>query len=153
MKTTKQTTKRFPDGFRMVLYIVAVAALGFLSFTVKAAEYEKFSDYLARLEVADMIQIETEIRLEDWMLNFNDEFLAEVNDESIVLEDWMLNFNNETLAEVENEVVLEDWMLAPASFRIPEYMIVEKEEEPVLEDWMLDPGHYINIPLFIAEND
>ena len=64
MKTTKQTTKRFPDGFRMILYIAAVAALGFLSFTVKAADYEKFSDYLARLEVVDMIQIETEIRLE-----------------------------------------------------------------------------------------
>ena len=132
MKTTKQTTKRFPDGFRMILYIAAVAALGFLSFTVKAADYEKFSDCLARLEVDDIIQIETEIRLEDWMLNFNDEFLAETEDEN---------------------VGLEDWMLTPASFTMPDYLIVEKEEEPVLESWMLFPRYYVVVPRFIAENN
>jgi len=153
MKTTKQTTKRIPDGLRMILYLVAVAALGFLSFTVKAADFDKAPEYTARLEAAYAPQAEAEIRLEDWMLNFNDEFLAEVEDESIALEEWMLNFSDGFLAEVEEVVVIEDWMLNPASFSIPGYLIVEKEEEPVLEDWMLDPAYYVAITQFIAEND
>ena len=110
MKTTNQTTKRFPDGFRMILYIAAVAALGFLSCNVNAADFSKTDDFAARLEVA-------------------------------------------SAPEAEHEIKLEDWMLDPAYFDVPDYLIVEQEEEPVLEDWMLDPGYYVAISLFIAEND
>lgn len=132
MKTTNQTTKRFPNGFRMILYIAALAALGLLNCYIVQAGDPDDADYANRLEAAVNVQAEPEIRLEDWMLNFNDEVLAEVEDE---------------------EDVLEDWMLDPAYWVIPDYLIVEKEEEPVLEDWMLDPGYYVIEPLLIAKSD
>ncbi|MCK4748280.1 MAG: hypothetical protein KAT15_14620 [Bacteroidales bacterium] len=132
MKTTNQTTKRFPDVFRMILYVATVAALGLLNcYIVKAGDPDD-ADYANRLDAAVNVQAEPEIRLEGWMLNFNDEVLAEVEDE---------------------EDVLEDWMLDPAYWVIPDYLIVEKEEEPVLEDWMLDPGYYVIEPLLIAKSD
>ncbi len=132
MKTTNQTTKRFPDGFRMILYIAAVAVLGFVSCAVKAGDPVNDSDNAYNLEAIFKAQVESEIRLENWMLNFNDEILAEVEEE---------------------KVVLEDWMLGPAYQVVPEYLIVEKEEEPALEDWMLDPGYFVIETQFIAEND
>jgi len=132
MKTTNQTTKRFPDGLKMILYIAAVAVLGFVSCAVKAGDPVNDSDNANSLEAILKTQVESEIRLEN----------------------WMLNFNNEALAEVENKVdVLEDWMLDPASFTIPEYLIVEKEAEPVLEEWMLDPAYDVINPMYITENN
>ena len=133
MKTTNQTTKRFPDGFRMILYITAVAALGFLNCCMlKASDPEKDVDYANRLEAVVEVQAEPDIRMEGWMLNFDNDFLVELEDDKVVLEDWMLD---------------------PAYFVVPDYLIVEKEEEPVLEGWMLDPGHYVVEILFVAEND
>ena len=66
MKTTRPTTKRFPDGFRMILYIAAVAALGFVSCALKTGNGSVNAN---RLEAALEIQAETEIGLENWMLD------------------------------------------------------------------------------------
>ena len=133
MKTTNQTTKRFPDGFRMILYIAAVAMLGFFKcYIVKAEDPENDTHYANSLEAALYVEAESEIKLEDWMLNFNDDFLVELEEE---------------------EVVLEDWMLDPDYFNVPDYLIVDEEEELELEDWMLNPGYYVVEPLFMAEND
>jgi hypothetical protein len=132
MKTTNRTTKRFPDGLKMILYIAAVAVLGFVSCAVKAGDPVNDSANANSLEAIFKTQVESEIRLENWMLNFNDENLAEVEDDKVVIEDWMLD---------------------PASFTIPEYLIVEKDAEPVLEYWMLNPGSFVVERLLIATND
>ena len=133
MKATNQTTKRFPDGLRMILYIAAVATLGFLNCCMlRAGDPEKDVDYTNRLEAAVQVQAEPDIRMEGWMLNFDNDFLVELEDDKVVLEDWMLD---------------------PAYFVVPDYLIVEKEEEPVLEGWMLDPRYYVVETMFIAKNE
>ena len=128
MTTTNQTTKRFPDGFRMILYIAAVATLGFLNCCMlRAGDPEKDADYTTRLEAALIVDAEPEIELEDWILNFNPGFPVKIEDEDIVLENWMLNLNHDFLVELEDEAI-------------------------ILEDWMLDPGYYVVETLFIAKN-
>ena len=133
MKTANQTTQRFPDAFRMILYIAAVAALGFVNCViVKAGDPVKDNDLASRLEAAIAVQTEPGIILEDWMLSFNDGFLAEVEEEDLAVEDWMLD---------------------PASFAAPDYLIVENEEAVEIEDWMLEPSDYVIEHLLIAKSD
>ena len=87
MTTTNQTTKRFPDGFRMILYIAAVATLGFLNCCMlKAGDPEKDADYANTLEAAVQVQAEPDIRLEGWMLNFDNDFLVELEEDKVVLD-------------------------------------------------------------------
>ena len=97
-----------------------------------AGDPAKDTCYAKSLEAALNVEAEPEISLEEWMLNFNNDFLGELEDE---------------------ELVLEDWMLDPAYFNIPGYLIVEKEEELELEDWMLEPGTFVVEPLLIAKNN
>ena len=70
MKTTIQTTQRFPGAFRMIFYVAVVAAIGLINcIIVKAGEPEKDNDLAARLEAAVKVQVEPEIEVEDWMLD------------------------------------------------------------------------------------
>ena len=70
MKATTQTTKRFPDSFRMIFYVAAVAALGLLNCCVlRTGVLENNTDYSSSLEAAVKIQAEPDLRLEDWMLD------------------------------------------------------------------------------------
>ena len=151
MKTTNQTTKRFPNGFRITLYVAAVATLGFLNcYILKAGDPEPETNYSISLEAALTVNAEPEIDLEDWMLDFTPDYLVELDDEEVVLEDWMLDFTPDYLVELDDEeIVLEDWML---NFT-PDYLIVDKEEEPVLEDWMLDPTYFDIALRYIAKSD
>ena len=159
MKTTAQTTQRIPNGFRMILYVAAVAALGFINCCVlRAGDPEKDNDYAKSLEAALAVEPEAEIVLQDWMLTFNDGFLAEVEEEELVVEDWMLDpasFEVPTylIVEKEEEPSVEDWMLEPSTVAVPDYLIVETEDEPEVEDWMLNPaGHPVFVNLLIANS-
>ena len=162
MKTTNQTTGRFPDAFTMILYIAAVAALGFLNCCfIKAGDPENDTDRADRLEAAAKVQSEPDIQLEDWMIDPSywviPDYLVVEKEEEPVLEDWMLDpayfaVPDYLVVEKEEEPELEDWMLDPAYFAVPDYLIVEKEEEPELEDWMLDYRYFTVESLIIAKN-
>ena len=135
MKTTSKTKRDFPKPFRFAIYLFAVIVFCFLNWVTTYAgdpETEKAQTLESRLAAVLVLEADPEPELEDWMLSFNDEVLAEFEDE---------------------EAVPEAWMLDPAYFVIPDYLIVEKEEEPVLEDWMLDPGYYVIETLLIAKSD
>jgi hypothetical protein len=76
----------------------------------------------------------------------------------ISIEDWMLDpayfaIPEYLIVEKEEEAVLEDWMLDAAYFAVPEYLVLEKEEKVELEDWMLDTGRFVTKPVFMAKSD
>jgi hypothetical protein len=131
----------------MILYIAAVAALGFVNCCVlRAGDPELKDDYVARLAAALAVQVEAGIRLES--------AVTVQPEPEIRLEDWMLNLNDGFLAETEEEkLVVEDWMLYPTYYTIPDYLIVENEEKFELEDWMLEPSDYVIEHLLIAKSD
>jgi hypothetical protein len=95
MKTTEQTIQKFPGTFRMILYIAVVAVLGLVSCMIKTDVPENNEDLTASLEAAVKVQSESEIMLEDWMLDpvhiESPDYLIVENEKEAKLEDWMLD--------------------------------------------------------------
>ncbi len=76
MKTTATHTVKFPKVAQMALYLTLLAAFAFLNCLVmKAAEPEKKSEIVTTAALNEAIEEETEadIKLEAWMLNFDEE--------------------------------------------------------------------------------
>jgi len=161
MKTTAHKSFRFPRGYQMIIYLLLVAAIGFLNCLVmNAAEPEKKEKVKGtniNIEELTRVDAEPELRLEDWMFGFNIGLVAE---EAVELEEWMFNFNETYITE--EEIELESWMLsfgeaytAEDDVKPEDWMLHFEEtfitEESIeMEDWMFDFG-YNSDPFFYAE--
>ena len=112
MKTTEATTKRsLPNPFRFTAYMVGVAALCFLNWTVlKAGDPVEYHSAAFNAQLAETIaeEAEPEMIVENWMLGFDEVSLAD--NEEFQIEDWMFGYDKVTLAARE-EVKVEEWML------------------------------------------
>ncbi|MBL7110816.1 MAG: hypothetical protein ISS19_02600 [Bacteroidales bacterium] len=76
------------------------------------------------------IYYETELELEDWMMDYDILSVADANEEAMP-----------SVFEVETETIeLEEWMVQPAS---PEILIADQEEELELESWMIDQKDWV----------
>ncbi len=110
MKTTSQTTRTFPKPVKFSFYVGAVVVLCFFNWVALQAQGPSVR-LENRLAAALVEEVEEDIELENWMLTFSDEYLA--NDETeITLEPWMLTFSNDYITDMEPEIEIEPWMLS-----------------------------------------
>ena len=134
MKTQKHSNPTLPSPVKFSIYLIAVAAVCFLNWNaLKASDFDnaEANTLEARLEAALVPVVETEIALEDWMLNIADEVTIETE---VELEDWMLTFNENLVTDSEeSEIVLADWML------------IVPDPAPAIEDWMVNTEAWAQI--------
>ncbi|MFC2112583.1 hypothetical protein ACFLTA_04870 [Bacteroidota bacterium] len=114
MKTTSRTNTSLPTPFRFSAYIFAVAVICFINWAVlKAADPANSETHSleSRLAIALIEESDPVMELEDWMLNFADDYLAENTESEIALETWMYDYD--AFCSVDTEVVqtLKDWMV------------------------------------------
>jgi len=163
MKATTTNQISFPSTAKFFAVIVLISGLAFLSCMVTNAQVsneattisfidevnDSYADVLkssvdfsginmdqvwaARLERALVVETETRLEVEAWMLDVD--FTAEASEEVLEIEDWMLDPVYFFSVEIYEEALeLEDWMLDT------EYFIGgQVTEDPIeLEDWMLN---------------
>ena len=120
MKTTNETKRDFPKPFRFALYLLTVSAFCFLNWMAIYAgdpvtEYSRNLEN--RLAAALIVDIDPEPVLEDWMLTFSDDYIADNSEPEIALESWMVDYNEFCHAgETEPEQIFEEWMVNTADW-------------------------------------
>ena len=135
MKTAKQTTGNFPRPGRLSLYICSVIVLCFLNWVALNAQIAGLSNnFDSQMVIALEEEDEPAIQLQDWMMDFENGYLA-VNDESeLKVEPWMLSFNHDYMAGAdESDISFEPWMV---NFE-QRCLVVEEEQDFPVENWMV----------------
>jgi hypothetical protein len=133
MKTAKQTNQHFPRPGRITLYMFAVAALCFLNWVVLHAQPAENTDQ-SRTRLAAVLteEVEPEVQLQDWMMDFENVSMAVTKEAEIKVEPWMLTFNRDYMTDGwEPELNFEPWMV---NFE-QRCLLVEKEKDVPLEQW------------------
>lgn len=136
MKTAKQTTGNFPRPGRFSLYVCAVMVLCFFSWVALNAQTAKNVNTLnGQLTIALAEVDEPAIQLQDWMMDFENGYLA-VNEESeLNVEPWMLSFSHDYMAGAyDSEISFEPWMV---NFE-QRCLVVEEEQDFSVECWMVN---------------
>jgi hypothetical protein len=134
MKTVKQTTPKFPRPGRFFLYIGAAMVLCFFNWVVLHAQSRPEANITSQLVIALAEEDEPPIQLQDWMLDFENGYLAADEDPEIQVESWMLSFNHDHMAGTdESEIGFEPWMV---NFE-QRCLVVEDEQELCVELWMV----------------
>jgi hypothetical protein len=141
MKTTKRSNQTFPSPIRFSIYLFAVAVLCFVNWTALRAD-DPVEDMTSTLEErlfdALIEEADSDPELENWMLNFADDYLVANKEQDIVLEDWMLNFADDYhSANTEHDIALEDWMIDCDIF-----CSIDSEKEQILKEWMVNTDEW-----------
>ena len=135
MKTAKQITGNFPRPGRFSLYICAVMVLCFFNWVaINAQTAEKVNNFNSPL--ADVLAEvdEPAIQLQDWMMVFDNGYLAGTEETELKVEPWMLSFSNDYMAGTEeSKISFEPWMI---NFE-QRCLVVENEDEFPVENWMV----------------
>jgi len=136
MKTAKQTTGNFPRPGRFSLYICAVMVLCFFNWVaINAQTVKKVNNYNSPLADALAEVDEPAIQLQDWMMDFENGYLAVNEEADLKVEPWMLSFSNDYMAGTEEtELKVEPWMLSFSH----DYMTVTEESDINFEPWMIN---------------
>ena len=139
MKTKKNSNPTLPSPVKFSIYLIAVAAVCFLNWNaLKASDFVAGEALTleARLEAALVPVTENEIELDDWMLQIENNQVAENTELEIALEDWMLTFNDNLIADSEeSEIVLADWMLT----------VPDSAPAPAIEDWIVNSDTWFKV--------
>jgi hypothetical protein len=138
MKTAMKIDQKFLMPGRFSLYIFAVAILCFFNWVVLNAQVtsteSKVNKQLAlALDEAD----EPELQVQDWMMDFENEYLAVSKEPEIIVEPWMLSFSpaNHTASSDESEMGIEPWMV---NFE-QRCLVVDAEKDIPVSSWMVSP--------------
>lgn len=131
MKTLNNITKRI---YKTGLVLLAVLLLGSLN---------SFAGEFPKVKALNEVAVETEMKIENWMLNLSSWKSSSVafydvvdKEDEIEIEDWMLdaNYANWENVELEEEIEMHDWMLDASD----KHWNVDEEEVIELENWMTD---------------
>jgi len=106
----------------------------------------------AKTKVANLVNIETTLQLENWMtdktvwntnsINMAD-FAPETENE-MAFENWMTdseywNFKNNIVEETETDLTLENWMINESNWKVKN---ADNEPELAIEQWMIDDSFW-----------
>jgi hypothetical protein len=136
MKTTINTTGSLPRPGRVSLYICAVIVLCFLNWIALQAQDPKMESNATNNLLVITVTEENEpaIQVQDWMLDFEDGYMAVDEEPEIIVEPWMLTFGHEYMASNdESEINFEPWMI---NFE-QRCLVVDEEQEHQVECWMV----------------
>ena len=135
MKTARQTTGNFPRPGRISLYICAVMVLCFFNWVaLNAQTVKKVNNFNSQLAIALAEVDEPVIQLQDWMMDFENGYMAVNEETELMVEPWMLSFSHDYMAGTEeSEISFEPWMV---NFE-QRCLVVENEEEFPVEGWMV----------------
>ena len=146
MKTARQTTGNFPRPGRLSLYVCAVLVLCFFNWVALDAQtVKKDSEHMA-IDMEE--ENEPAIRLQDWMMYFENGFLAVNEEPELRVEPWMLSFNLDYMTGSEASMIsFEPWMV---NFE-ERCLVVENEQDYPLECWMVNTCTWECIPGILAK--
>ena len=135
MKTAKQTTGSFPRPGRLSLYICGVVVLCFFNWVALNAQITRMADnFNSQMVTALEEEDEPAIQLQDWMMDFENGYLAVNEEPELKVEPWMLSFNQDYMAGAdESEISFEPWMV---NFE-QRCLLVEDEQDFPVEYWMV----------------
>jgi hypothetical protein len=135
MKTAKQTTGNFPRPGRFSLYICAVMVLCFFNWVaLNAQTAKKVNNLNSQLAIALAEVDEPAIQVQDWMMHFENGYLAVNEETELKVEPWMLSFSHDFMAGTEeSKISFEPWMVHFEQRCLP----VEDEQDFPLEGWMV----------------
>lgn len=135
MKTAKQTTRSLPRPGRFSLYICAVMVLCFFNWVaLNAQTVKKVNNFNSPLAVALAEVDEPAIQLQDWMMVFDNGYLAVNEETELKVEPWMLSFSHDYMTGTEeSDINFEPWMV---NFE-QRCLVVENEDEFPVENWMV----------------
>ena len=135
MKTAKQTTGNFPRPGRLSLYICGVVVLCFFNWIALNAQITRMADnFDSQMVIALEEEDEPAIQLQDWMMDFENEYLAVNEEPELKVEPWMLSFNHDYMAGAnESDISFEPWMV---NFE-QRCLVVEEEQDFPVENWMV----------------
>ena len=149
MKTAKQTTRSLPRPGRFSLYICAVMVLCFFNWVaINAQTAEKVNNFNSPMAVALAEVDEPAIQLQDWMMVFDNGYLAVYEETELKVEPWMLSFSHDYMTGTEeSDINFEPWMVnfEPWMVKFEPWMVnfeqrclvVENEDEFPVENWMV----------------
>ena len=135
MKTAKQTTGNFPRPGRLSLYICGVVVLCFFNWVALNAQITRMANnFNSQMVIALEEEDEPVILLQDWMMDFENGYLAVNEEPELKVEPWMLSFNHDYMAWAnESEISFEPWMV---NFE-QRCLLVEDEQDFPVEYWMV----------------
>jgi hypothetical protein len=135
MKTAKQTTGNFPRPGRLSLYICGVVVLCFFNWVALNAQITRMADnFNSQMVIALEEEDEPAIQLQDWMMDFENGYLAVNEEPELKVEPWMLSFNQDYMAGTdESEIIFEPWMV---NFE-QRCLLVDDEQDFPVEYWMV----------------
>ena len=135
MKTAKKTTGNFPRPGRFSLYICAVMVLCFFNWVALNAQTVKnVNNYKSPLALALAEVDEPAIQLQDWMMGFENGYLAVNEETELKVEPWMLSFSHDYMTGTEeSDINFEPWMV---NFE-QRCLVVDSEDEFPVENWMV----------------
>ena len=149
MKTAKQTIGNFPRPGRLSLYICAVMVLCFFNWVaLKAQTEKKVNKFEGQMAIAIEDEDEPAIRLQDWMMDFENGYLAVNEEPELRVEPWMLSFSTDYMAGSEESAIsFEPWMV---NFE-QRCLVVENEQDYPVECWMVSTCTWECIPGILAK--
>lgn len=135
MKTAKRTTGNFPRPGRLSLYICGVVVLCFFNWVALNAQITRMADnFNSQMVIALEEEDEPAIQLQDWMMDFENGYLAVNEEPELKVETWMLSFNQDYMAGTdESEISFEPWMV---NFE-QRCLLVDDEQDFPVEYWMV----------------
>lgn len=83
---------------------------GVFAFVLTSISFALETDKPKALKIDTDISLESEIDLENWMLDLHAWDSRFDTEEDIMIEDWMLQLNHENWKIIEPEIELENWM-------------------------------------------
>lgn len=136
MKTANQTTENFPRPGRFSLYVCAVLVLCFFNWVALNAQTAKKVNVLNSQLAIDLAEVdEPVIQLQDWMMDFENGYLAVNEEPELNVEPWMLSFSQDYMAGAyDSEISFEPWMV---NFE-QRCLVVEEEQDFSVECWMVN---------------
>lgn len=146
MKTAKQTTGNFPRPGRFSLYVCAVMVLCFFNWVaLNAQTVNKVNSQMA-IDMEE--ENEPAIRLQDWMMDFDNVHQAVNEEPELRVEPWMLSFSLDYMAGSDESVIsFEPWMV---NFE-ERCLVVENEQDYLVECWMVSTCTWECIPGILAK--
>ena len=136
MKTANQTTVNFPRPGRFSLYLCAVLVLCFFNWVALNAQTAMKVNVLNSQLVTDLAEVdEPAIQLQDWMMDFENGYLAVNEEPELNVEPWMLSFSQDYMTgPYDSEISFEPWMV---NFE-QRCLVVEEEQDFSVECWMVN---------------
>ncbi len=135
MKTAKQTTGNFPRPGRLSLYICGVVVLCFFNWIALNAQITRMANnFDSQMVIALEEEDEPAILLQDWMMDFENGYLAVNEEPELKVEPWMLSFNHDYMVGAdEADISFEPWIV---NFE-QRCLLVEDEQDFPVEYWMV----------------